>query len=198
MADADALLDELRAEAATCRDCPLWEHGTQTVFGEGPGDARLVLMGEQPGDREDRSGRPFVGPAGRVLDQALEAAGIDRRLVYVTNAVKHFKWERTGKVRLHKKPNTSEIAACRHWWEQEVAAIQPRVLACLGVTAGQAVFGPSFRVGRARGTWTRLPSGVWATATVHPSSVLRAQERRDEEMASLVRDLEGVAQRLRE
>jgi uracil-DNA glycosylase family protein len=191
-------LDELRAHAASCKDCDLWEPATQTVFGEGPAGAPLMLMGEQPGDQEDKQGRPFVGPAGRILDDALEEAGIDRSLVYVTNAVKHFKFTPTrgGEVRLHKKPNQGEITACKQWWERELDAIQPDVLGLLGATAAQAVLGPKFRVTKERGQWIGLSQGVAALATIHPSAVLRAQERRDEEFAGLVADLRIIANRL--
>jgi DNA polymerase len=191
-------LDVLRARASACKDCDLWEPATQTVFGEGPAGAPLMLMGEQPGDQEDKKGRPFVGPAGRILDDALEEAGIDRSLVYVTNAVKHFKFVSTrgGKVRLHKKPNQAEITACKQWWEREVAAVQPEVLGLLGATAAQAVLGPKFRVTKERGVWMSLPDGPDVLATIHPSAVLRAQDRRDEEFAGLVADLRTIATRL--
>src|SRR5215210_2711315 len=144
-------LDALSNEAASCQACDLYKCGTQTVFGEGPEAAHLMLMGEQPGDQEDKAGHPFVGPAGRILDKALVDAGIDRNDVYVTNAVKHFKWKPKGKVRLHQKPNAKEIAACRMWWTQELAVVKPKVLCCLGATAAQAVFGPKFRVTKQRG-----------------------------------------------
>jgi uracil-DNA glycosylase family protein len=197
-AAATRRVDALRRDAATCRDCDLYARATQTVFGEGPGDAKLMLMGEQPGDREDRAGRPFVGPAGRLLDEALEEAGIDRGDVYVTNAVKHFKWRPAGKVRLHQKPNARQVAACRQWWEQEVEAVAPDVLCCLGATAAQAVLGSSFRVSRQRGTFVRLASGVLVTATVHPSSILRADDdTRASERARFVEDLRAVAAHLR-
>ncbi|HYL52616.1 MAG TPA: UdgX family uracil-DNA binding protein [Acidimicrobiia bacterium] len=191
-------LDELRAQAARCKACDLWRNATQVVFGEGPVPAPLMLMGEVPGDKEDKAGHPFVGPAGRILDEALLEAGIDRSQVYVTNAVKHFKWvpARGGKLRLHKKPSQAEIAACRQWWEREVEVVQPEALGLLGATAAQAVLGPQFRVSKQRGEWFELPSGVSVVATIHPSAVLRAQERRDEEFAGLVRDLERIAERL--
>jgi uracil-DNA glycosylase family protein len=191
-------LDELRAQAAQCQACDLWRNATQVVFGEGPVPAPLILMGEVPGDKEDQAGHPFVGPAGRVLDDALAEAGIERSRVYLTNAVKHFKWvpARGGKVRLHKKPNRAEIAACKQWWERELEVVRPAVLGLLGATAAQAVLGPQFRVTKERGKWFDLPSGVRVLATIHPSAVLRAQERRDEEYAGLVRDLKLVAQRL--
>jgi DNA polymerase len=191
-------LDELAAKAAQCRACDLWRHATQTVFGEGPADATLVLMGEVPGDKEDKQGHPFVGPAGHVLDDALKDAGIDRSTVYLTNAVKHFKFtpSRGGKVRLHKKPNQTEVVACKQWWERELDAIKPEVLGLLGATAAQAVFGSQFRVTKQRGEWFDLPSGIAALATIHPSAVLRAQDRREEEYTGLVRDLTIIAGRL--
>jgi len=188
-------LERLRASAALCEQCDLYERATQTVFGEGPPNARLVLLGEQPGDHEDREGRPFVGPAGHVLDRALDAAGIDRSQVYLTNAVKHFKWRASGKVRLHQRPNTTEIAACRTWWESELDAIQPDVLCCLGAVAAQAVLGRAFRVTKSRGELFSLPSGIEAIATIHPSAVLRSDDR-DAALAGLVQDLEIVRERL--
>jgi len=206
---AGAKLAALREQAAGCHACPLYAHASQTVFGEGPPSASVVMLGEQPGDMEDRQGHPFVGPAGRVLDRALEAAGIERDDVYVSNVVKHFKWERAGKVRLHKKPNAGEIRACRPWWEAELAVVRPRVVCCLGATAAQAVFGPKFRVTRDRGVFfdlpgpdlfgsARPPAGTEAIATIHPSAVLRApSETRDEVFDGLVADLETVAERLR-
>ena len=191
-------MEALRRDAVTCRDCDLYARATQTVFGEGPGDAKLILMGEQPGDREDRAGRPFVGPAGRLLDEALEEAGIDRGDVYVTNVVKHFKWRPAGKIRLHQKPNARQVAACRQWWEREVEAVAPDVLCCLGATAAQAVLGSTYRVSRQRGTFVRLASGVLVTATVHPSSILRADDdTRASERARFVEDLRAVAAHLR-
>jgi uracil-DNA glycosylase family protein len=190
-------LDDLRTEAATCEACDLSKLGTQTVFGEGPKRADLMLMGEQPGDQEDRTGRPFVGPAGKILDRALGEAGIPRDRVYVTNAVKHFKWKPQGKVRLHQKPNAKEIAACRIWWTQELAVVKPKVLCCLGATAAQAVFGSKFRVTRQRGEFIELAPGVQGTATIHPSAILRAdEERRQVEFDDLVDDLRAVAERL--
>jgi uracil-DNA glycosylase len=190
-------LDELRNNAAKCTACDLYKEATQTVFGEGPPDARLVLIGEVPGDKEDLAGHPFVGPAGKVLDDALEAAGIDRTLVYLTNAVKHFKFERRGKVRIHKKPNAAEVAACKQWWEAELADVRPEALGLLGAVAGQAVFGAQFRVTKQRGQWLDGPDGVPTLATIHPSAVLRAPaERRDQEYAGLVRDLKLIAARV--
>jgi len=190
-----AELERLRTDAAACTRCALYEHATQTVFGEGPVPAALMLMGEVPGDREDVEGHPFVGPAGRVLDDALAAAGIDRASAYLTNAVKHFKWRPAGKVRLHQKPNAAEVAACRAWWEAELALVEPEILCCLGATAAQAVLGPGFRVTRDRGTFRALPSGVEAIATLHPSAALRA-DNREEVFAQIVDDLQLVAERL--
>ncbi len=190
-------LDDLRREAAACEACDLYKLGTQTVFGEGPTDAELMIMGEVPGDKEDLAGHPFVGPAGRLLDRALEEAGIDRGNVYVTNAVKHFKWRPQGKVRLHQKPNAKEIAACRQWWTQELAVVHPNVLCCLGATAAQAVFGSKFRVTKQRGDFLEIADGVLGTATVHPSSILRADDdRREVEYEDFLDDLRAVADHL--
>jgi len=188
-------LSELRAEAANCRACPLWKDATQTVFGEGPDRAKVMLVGEQPGDQEDTTGRPFVGPAGRLLDEALAAAGIDRTHAYVTNAVKHFKWEPRGKRRIHAKPSWSEVAACRPWLDGEIAAVRPTVLVCLGATAAQAVLGRDFRVTKQRGTWVESDIADFVTATIHPSAILRQRtdEDRSMEMAALVSDLTLVA-----
>jgi DNA polymerase len=188
-------VEQLRASAAGCTQCDLYERATQTVFGEGPTNARLVMIGEQPGDHEDKEGHPFVGPAGHLLDRALDAAGIDRTEVYLTNAVKHFKWKPSGKVRVHQRPNATEIAACRNWWESEIEAIRPEVLCCLGAIAAQAVLGRSFRVTKSRGQFFTLPSGIEAVATIHPSAVLRADDR-DAAFAGLVQDLEIVRDRL--
>jgi uracil-DNA glycosylase family protein len=191
-------LEQLREIAATCQGCDLWRDATQTVFGEGDASAELVLVGEQPGDAEDRAGRPFVGPAGRLLDRALEEAGIDRRKVYVTNAVKHFKWTRRGKVRLHKKPNAEEIRACRPWLDAELQVVQPRVLVCLGATAAQALLGSTFRVSRQRGEFVESDLAPLVLATVHPSSVLRAPDDASRAAAydGLVDDLAKVAKAL--
>ena len=171
-------IDRLAADAADCRACDLWRNATQTVFGEGPSSAKLMLVGEQPGDREDLAGRPFVGPAGRVLDEALVAAGIDRDHVYVTNAVKHFKWRASGKRRIHDKPNRAEVAACRPWLDGELAVVKPRVLVLLGATAAQALLGTSFRVTKDRGRpidGTGFAEHV--VATVHPSAIVRIRDR---------------------
>jgi uracil-DNA glycosylase len=188
-------LDELRDEAADCRACPLWQTGTQTVFGEGAARAKVVLVGEQPGDQEDKQGRPFVGPAGRVLDEGLELAGIDRTATYVTNAVKHFKWTARGKRRIHAKPSWSEIAACHPWLEAELDVIHPEVLVCLGATAAQALLGKQFRVTKERGTWVESGLAPHVTATIHPSSILRqrSDEDRHREMSAFVQDLKLVA-----
>ncbi len=194
----DPDLDSLREAARGCRACPLWETGTQTVFGEGAKEARVLFVGEQPGDSEDRAGRPFVGPAGRLLDEALVEAGIDRDAAYVTNAVKHFKWVARGKRRIHAKPNAAEVTACRPWLEAELAIVGPRVLVCLGATAAQALLGRSFRVTRERGTLVASPLAPYATATVHPSSILRApdEEARHVEYTAFVADLRSVARLL--
>jgi DNA polymerase len=190
-------LDEVRALAAECKACPLWETGTQTVFGEGPRRAGIVMAGEQPGDREDLSGRPFVGPAGELLDRAMAEAGLDRDEVYLTNVVKHFKWVRRGKRRIHQKPNMSEVAACRPWLESELALLEPDLLVCLGATAAQAVLGSGFRVTQHRGEFLPSPieSVAWVTATVHPSSILRATEDRDAQYETFVQDLRTIAER---
>jgi uracil-DNA glycosylase len=186
-------LNELREEASACRACPLWENATQTVFGEGPAPAELMLIGEQPGDQEDKQGRPFVGPAGRVLDEALEEAGIDRATTYVTNAVKHFKWTPRGKRRIHAKPSWSELAACRPWLDAELAVVRPRVLVCLGATAAQSLLGREFRVTKQRGEWIDSDLAEHVTATIHPSAILRAGDDREKEMEAFVGDLKLVA-----
>jgi len=188
-------LKALREAAAGCRACPLWLTGTQTVFGEGRKGAGLFLVGEQPGDREDEAGRPFVGPAGRLLDEALAEAGIERDDAYLTNVVKHFKWEPRGKRRIHQKPNASEIAACRPWVEGELAVVSPRVLVCLGATAARALLGRSVRVTRDRGQPLESPYAPVAFATVHPSSILRApdDESRRRERELFVDDLRVAA-----
>jgi uracil-DNA glycosylase len=172
MTTASSLRD-LREEAATCRACPLWKNATQTVFGEGPAHAEAVLVGEQPGDKEDLSGKPFVGPAGQMLDRALEDAGIERKKVYVTNAVKHFKFVPRGKIRLHQKPTTGEIKACRQWYERELAAIKPALVVAMGATAAQSVFGKITPINRNRGRLIELEDGIKALVTVHPSYLLR-------------------------
>jgi DNA polymerase len=188
-------LSRLREAAAGCRACPLWKTGTQTVFGEGLTKAEIVFVGEQPGDREDREGRPFVGPAGRVLDDALAEAGIDRRQAYVTNAVKHFKWEARGRRRIHQKPNAEELAACRPWLDAELSVLDPEVLVALGATAAQALLGRSFRVTKQRGVPVESDLAPNVLATVHPSSILRAPDEaaRREAYAAFVADLRVVA-----
>jgi uracil-DNA glycosylase len=188
----DALsLPALRDVAAHCRACDLWTRGTQTVFGEGPDTARVLMVGEQPGDQEDRAGRPFVGPAGQVLDQGLEAAEIDRSLVYVTNVVKHFKWTARGKRRIHQRPDREEVSACRPWLEAELAVVKPDIIVCLGATAAQALLGSDFRVTRQRGQVMPSSFGAPIMATVHPSSILRAPDDpgRREAMEGFVADL---------
>jgi uracil-DNA glycosylase family protein len=193
-----ATLPGVREIAAGCKACDLYKRGTQTVFGEGPPKAELMLVGEQPGDAEDLAGHPFVGPAGRLLDTALEEAGIDRSQVYVTNVVKHFKWEPRGKRRIHAKPNAAEIGACRPWLEVEIALVKPRALVCLGATAAQALLGRSFKVSQQRGTLVPSPLAPIVSATVHPSSILRApdDETRREEMRRFVRDLRTIAREM--
>jgi len=192
-------LSAWRDAAAHCRACDLWKNATQTVFGEGRRTAKVVFVGEQPGDREDIAGKPFVGPAGRVLDEALAAAGIDRDTVYLTNAVKHFKWRPAGKRRLHEKPNRSEIAACRLWLDAEIGILNPQVVVCLGATAAQALISPTFKVTKRRGML--IPSAIapHLMATVHPSSVLRAPDdaAREREMKLFVADLKAVAKVIR-
>lgn len=191
-------LSSVRDAAGDCRACDLHRRATQTVFGEGPARADVMLIGEQPGDSEDLEGHPFVGPAGKLLDRALEESGIDRRRVYVTNVVKHFKWEPRGKRRIHAKPTGAEIAACRPWLETEIALIKPRVLVCLGATAAQALLGRSFRVSRQRGMFVPSPLAPRVLATVHPSSILRApdDESRRPEMRRFVTDLKTAGAEL--
>ena len=193
-------LGDVRAAAAGCQACDLWKSGTQTVFGEGSEGASLMLVGEQPGDKEDLAGRPFVGPAGRILDQALEEAGIDRSDVYVTNAVKHFKWEPRGKRRLHKRPDAREIAACRPWLDKEIALVTPQVVVCLGATAAQSLLGPQFRITRDRGRFFDTEWASWITATLHPSAILRMpdREKREEARALFLADLRNVLKRLQQ
>jgi uracil-DNA glycosylase len=187
-------LPSLREAAAGCQACPLWQDATQTVFGEGAARSELMLVGEQPGDREDREGHPFVGPAGRLLDEALEEAGIDRRRAYVTNVVKHFKWTARGKRRIHAKPAWSEIAACRPWLDAELTVVKPQVLVCLGATAAQALLGRSFRVTRQRGVPVDSDLAPHVLATIHPSAILRADpETRETERTAFVDDLRVAA-----
>ena len=193
---AELTLPSLRQAARGCRGCPLWERGTQTVFGAGQDWAELMVVGEQPGHEEDLSGRPFIGPAGRLLDAALEAAGIDRRRAYVTNAVKHFKWEPRGKKRIHQKPNAGEVRACSPWLQAEIAVVRPRAILCMGATAAQALLGRGFKVTARRGEVVPTALAPLAMATVHPSSILRApdDETRRAEMARFVEDLRALRQ----
>ncbi len=196
---AGATLRQLAEAAQGCRACDLYKRATQAVLGEGPAAARLLMIGEQPGDREDLAGKPFVGPAGRLLEQALADAGIVRSEVYITNAVKHFKFEERGKRRIHKKPSAPEIVACHPWLEAEMVLLRPEIIVCLGATAARAVFGRPRAVLKDRGQFFELPEGRLATVTVHPSAILRApdEERREEDYRAFVRDLTGVRKRLR-
>jgi DNA polymerase len=193
-------LSKAREAAKGCTACDLHARATQTVFGEGSREAQVMFVGEQPGDKEDLQGRPFVGPAGRILDEALETAGIDRRTVYVTNMVKHFKWRPRGKRRLHEKPNAVEIAACRFWLEMELSLVRPDVVVCLGATAAQALLGRSFRVTRDRGVFVDSDLAPHVIATIHPSAILRApdDETRADEMKRFIADLRKVARRIAE
>ena len=193
-------LASAREAAADCRACPLWERGTQTVFGEGSKRSRVMFIGEQPGNEEDLTGKPFVGPAGKLFDAALEEAGIDRSLTYVTNVVKHFKWEPRGKRRIHKKPNAQEIAACRPWLETEIALVKPGVIVALGATAAQALLGPQFRVTKQRGQFIESDLAPYVMATVHPSSILRApdDETRRLEYRLFIDDLKKLARVIKE
>jgi len=193
-------LASVRAAATRCRACDLWKRGTQTVFGEGASKAELMFVGEQPGDQEDLAGHPFVGPAGKLLDRALVEAGIDRGAVYVTNVVKHFKWEPRGKRRIHKKPNAAEIAACRPWLDTEIELVKPRAIVCLGATAAQALLGRQFKVTAHRGEFVPSSLAPLVTATVHPSSILRApdEESRHLEMERFTDDLRKVARALKQ
>jgi uracil-DNA glycosylase len=197
----NATLQQLQSAARDCRACDLWKLGTQTVFGEGLPRAQIMLVGEQPGDQEDRVGRPFVGPAGRVLDLALSKAGIDRAEVYVTNVVKHFKWSpaERGKWRIHKKPRYSEMQACRPWLDAELEVVQPQVLVCLGASAAQSLLGRDFRVSQQRGQLLESDLASFVIATVHPSSILRAQDEdsRHLQMEAFINDLKKVAQLLK-
>ena len=200
MADRDArALARLKREAAGCRRCDLWKRGTQTVFGAGPADAPLMFVGEQPGDREDLEGEPFVGPAGRLRRQALEAAGIDPNAAYLTNAVKHFKWSERGKRRIHEKPNREEILACRAWLEQEIALVKPAAIVALGATAASVTVGSGARVTRDRGKLIPSPLAPIVSVTVHPSSILRAPDSaaRATALAQFVADLKTISRHLR-
>jgi uracil-DNA glycosylase len=191
-------LPTLRRAAAECRGCPLWRDATQTVFGEGSRSAELMLVGEQPGDHEDRKGKPFVGPAGGVLAEALETAGIERDEAYLTNAVKHFKWRPRGKRRLHQTPRAGEVEACRPWLEAEVEAVQPRAIVALGATATRSLFGTSVKVTKDRGRLLETPLAPLAAVTIHPSAVLRVRDRdeRRDALAAMVEDLRSVSQAL--
>jgi uracil-DNA glycosylase len=187
-------LPALREAAAGCKGCHLWQVGTQTVFGEGPESAPVMLVGEQPGDQEDKAGRPFVGPAGRILDNALAEAGIDRSAAYLTNAVKHFKWQARGKRRIHQKPTWTEMTACRPWLEAELALVQPRVLVLLGATAAQSLLGRQFRVTQNRRRLIESDLAEAVTATIHPSAILRGEpDRREAEFAAFADDLRFAA-----
>jgi len=188
-------VDELKSAAASCKGCDLWQNATQTVFGDGDEHARMMLVGEQPGDQEDLQGKPFVGPAGRLLERGLDEAGIDRRRVYLTNAVKHFRWTRRGKRRLHEKPNVGQVRACRPWLEAEIEVVRPGIIVLLGATAAQSVMGPSFRVSKQHGEVLESPFGTPVVATVHPSSILRAtdDESREAAMSSFIADLKVAA-----
>jgi len=191
----NASLKQLQLASKDCRACDLWKHATQTVFGEGSARAKIMLIGEQPGNQEDLEGKPFVGPAGKLLDEALLAAGIDRKQVYVTNAVKHFIWEPREKRRIHKKPSAKEIAACRPWLEAEIAALKPKIIVFLGATAAQSLLGRDFRVTQHRGEFLDLPLVPIVMATVHPSSILRAldQKSRHEQFQSFIADLKKTS-----
>jgi len=195
-----ATLDELREAARVCQACDLWKRGTQTVFGEGGPQARVMFVGEQPGDKEDLTGRPFVGPAGVLLDKMLVEAGIDRGEVYVTNVVKHFKWEPRGKRRIHKKPNSLQIAACRPWLDAEIESVKPRVVVLLGATAAQAIMGGNFKVTQRRGELIPAKIAPFVMATVHPSSILRApdDETRHREIRRFTAEMKKIAKVLAE
>jgi uracil-DNA glycosylase len=198
--NAAAAIEALRDEAASCRRCPLWKPATQTVFGEGPASAPLMFVGEQPGDQEDLAGRPFVGPAGQIFDRAMAEAGVDRSKAYVTNAVKHFKFEQRGKRRIHSKPGSGEIEACRWWIDQEREIVRPALTVALGATAAHSLFGKAMTISRSRGTPQRLADGSECWVTVHPSFLLRIPEedRKAEEYARFVADLRGIGERLKE
>ena len=191
-------LKTLREDARACRDCPLWANATQTVFGAGDPLARVMLVGEQPGDAEDKQGLPFVGPAGRLLDRALEAAGVERSHIYVTNAVKHFKWQLRGKRRIHKTPAQREIDACHQWLEREIETVQPQVIVALGATAARAVIGKEFKVSQMRGRLVESPLAPHVFATLHPSALLRLQDEAEKEAAfeQLVGDLKLIRKAL--
>lgn len=189
-------LAKLRAAAPSCRGCDLYAHATQVVFGEGPADSKVIMVGEQPGDEEDQKGRPFVGPSGRLLSKAMQEAGLDREKIYVTNAVKHFKFVERGKRRIHAKPTGIEISACKPWLEAELTAVEPELVVCLGATAAQALMGRDFRITAARGKFFPHPWAKELVATVHPSAILRLPDRYEEEYGLFVRDLRLIAQRI--
>jgi uracil-DNA glycosylase len=191
-------LSALRRAAKRCQGCDLYKNATQTVFGEGPRRARMILLGEVLGDEEDKQGKPFVGPAGRLLDNSIEEAGISRDEVYITNAVKHFRWEPRGKRRLHKKPTSRQIEACRPWLQAEILVIEPKVIVCLGATASQVMLGDDFRITKHRGKFYRGDEGTWLTATYHPSAILRAPAKADRQrmQTEFVDDLKRAAKRL--
>jgi DNA polymerase len=195
---ANPSLGQLKKAAGDCRSCNMWRNATQTVFGEGARLAKVMFIGEQPGNQEDIEGHPFVGPAGKLLDAAFVEAGIEREGVYVTNVVKHFKWEPQGKRRIHKKPNAGEISACRPWLEAEIAVVRPKVIVCLGATAAQALLGRTFRVTKHRGDFLKSPLGPIFMATVHPSSILRApdEKTRRQEFQRFAGDLKKIAKAL--
>ncbi|MGH7907180.1 MAG: UdgX family uracil-DNA binding protein [Candidatus Binataceae bacterium] len=197
---ADQNLTSLKDAAVNCRGCDLWREATQTVFGEGLAKARMIMVGEQPGDKEDLAGKPFVGPAGRLLDRALDEAGIARQEVYVTNAVKHFKWQARGKLRIHKKPGAREIAACRPWLAAEIGAVKPRVIVAMGSTAAQSIFGRDFKLTQHRGEFIDSPLAPCVIATVHPSAILRApdEESRHDAMKRFIGELRIAASALRD
>lgn len=191
-------LTKLKAAAPACRGCDLYQHATQVVFGTGPRDAKVVMVGEQPGDEEDRKGAPFVGPAGRLLSKAMHEAGLDREKIYVTNAVKHFKFVERGKRRIHAKPSGIQISACRPWLEAELAAIEPELVVCLGATAAQSLMGPAFRITKERGNFFPHSLAKEIVATVHPSAILRVPERYEEEYELFVNDLRVIARRVKQ
>lgn len=191
-------LARLAQAARSCQGCHLYEHATQTVFGAGPRDAKLVMIGEQPGDEEDKKGLPFVGPAGRVLNKAIQEAGLDREKIYVTNAVKHFKFEERGKRRIHMKPSLTEVSACQPWLEAELTSIEPEIVVCLGATAAQSLLGSSFRITRQRGIFFPHPWAKQVIATVHPSAILRVPDRYEEEYGLFVDDLRLIAKKASE
>ncbi|MGH9623425.1 MAG: UdgX family uracil-DNA binding protein [Bryobacteraceae bacterium] len=191
-------LAKLAVAARACRGCHLYERATQTVFGEGPRDAKLLMVGEQPGDEEDRKGLPFVGPSGRLLSKAIAEAGLDREKIYVTNAVKHFTFEERGKRRIHAKPNLAEVSACKPWLEAELHSIEPEMVVCLGATAAQSLLGTSFRITRQRGVFFSHPWAKQIVATVHPSAILRMPDRYEEEYGLFLKDLRQIASKARE